>query len=319
MIGSPHAHGHSHSHGQSHSHGGSQSERRVFWALLLTGGFMIVEVVGGLISGSLALLADAGHMATDTAALAFAWIAIRLASLPADTRRSYGYHRLQVIAAFVNGIALIVISVWIVVEAIGRLLDPPEVLGGLMMAVAAAGLCVNLAALGLLLGANRANLNIRGAFLHVLGDLLGSVAALSAAAVILFTGWMPIDPLLSFAVVLLIVRSAWSLVRKSGHILMEGAPDGFDPKHLKRILMEPVPVVEGVHHVHAWSLTPERPLISMHVRIASGDDYDQALKDIQDALATQLDIGHATIQLEGAWSAETRDAATSLPTFPFHP
>ena len=191
----------------------ARNERRVLAALCLTGVFMLVEAAGGLLSGSLALLADAGHMLTDTAALALAWVAFRTSRRPADPRRSYGYHRLQVIAAFVNGAALAAIVAWIAFEAIGRLLEPRPIDGPLMLAVAAVGLLVNISAFLILHGADRDNLNVRGAILHVVGDLLGSVATLAAAGVILATGWTPIDPMLSLLVAVLILRSAWALVR----------------------------------------------------------------------------------------------------------
>jgi cobalt-zinc-cadmium efflux system protein len=210
-----HAHGH-HDHGPNQGagrdpnhirgHARAGDARRVFWAMWLIGGFMVVEVVGGLLSGSLALLSDAGHMLTDFAALLLAWFAFRLADRRADIRRSYGYQRFQVLAAFSNGLALFAIAGWIVVEAARRLADPVPVLAGPMLAVAALGLAVNVAAFVLLHGGSRDNLNLRGAALHVMGDLLASVAAIAAAVVILATGWTPIDPLLSVLVALLIHR-----------------------------------------------------------------------------------------------------------------
>ena len=179
-----------------HTHADADNQRRVLWAMLLTSGFMLAEVVGGVVAGSLALLADAGHMLTDCASLALAWMAFRIGRRPHDARRTYGYHRFQVLAAFVNGLSLIAIVLWIAIEAVRRLLDPVEVLGGLMLVIAVLGLLVNLAAFWILHGGDRANLNIRGAALHVMGDLLGSVAAIVAALVIFWDGWVPIDPLL---------------------------------------------------------------------------------------------------------------------------
>ncbi|MGH6916015.1 MAG: cation diffusion facilitator family transporter, partial [Geminicoccales bacterium] len=249
-------HDHPHDH---HHHGGADNERRVLLALILTGGFMVVEVAGGLAAGSLALIADAGHMLTDTVSLALAFVAFRIGRWPQDSRRTYGYHRFQVLAAFVNGLTLVAIVGWIAIEAIRRLLEPVEVLGGLMLAIALIGLFVNLAAFAILHGGDRRNLNIRGAALHVLADLLGSVAAIVAAMVITWTGWMPIDPLLSLLVAGLILRSAWSLVRRSAHILLEGAPDWLDDAELRDALVAAVPAVRDVHHVHVWMLTLERP------------------------------------------------------------
>jgi cobalt-zinc-cadmium efflux system protein len=287
-----------------HDKGAADNERRVFLAMLLTGGFMAVEVAGGIAAGSLALLADAGHMLTDCAALALAWMAFRIGRRPQDARRSYGYHRFQVLAAFVNGIALIAIVGWIVIEAVRRLLAPVEVLGGLMLVIAVLGLVVNLAAFWILHGGERENLNIQGAALHVLGDLLGSVAAIVAALVILWTGWTPIDPLLSLLVALLILRSAWLLVRKSGHILLEGTPDWLDVEQLSAELAAAVPEVESIHHVHCWMLTQERPLLTMHARLRAGADQYEVLLAIRQVLERDYGIGHATIQLERARSAD---------------
>jgi cobalt-zinc-cadmium efflux system protein len=199
-------------------------------AALITGAFMFVEVAGGIVAGSLALLADAGHMLTDFASLALAWFGFRLSRRPADWKRTYGFDRFQVLIAFANGLALFAIAAWIVYEAAERLMATAEVSGGIMVAVAVLGLLVNIAAFMLLQGADRDNLNIRGAAIHVLGDLLGSVAALIAGAVILMTGWTPIDPLLSILVAIIIVRSGWQVVAAAGHILLEGAPGELDTR-----------------------------------------------------------------------------------------
>jgi cobalt-zinc-cadmium efflux system protein len=255
-------------------------------------------VIGGLAAGSLALLADAGHMLTDTLSLALAFVAFRIGRWPHDTRRTYGYHRFQVLAAFVNGLTLVAIVGWIAIEATRRLLEPVEVLGGLMLAVAAIGLAVNIAAFAILHGGDRRNLNLRGAALHVLADMLGSVAAIVAALVISITGWMPIDPLLSLVVAVLILRSAWMLLRRSGHILLEGAPEWLDEAELRGALAAAVPVVLEVHHVHAWMLTIERPLITLHARVAPGVDQQEALRAIHRALADRFGIEHATVQIE---------------------
>ena len=292
------SHAHHHHH---HDHGSAATagnERRVFWAMVLTGGFAVVEVIGGLISGSLALLADAGHMVTDFVALLLAWLAFRLGRRPGDPRRTFGYSRFQVLAAFVNGLALIVVVGWILVEAVQRLMTPVQVAGGTMMAVAVAGLLVNLVAFAILHGGDRDNLNLRGAALHVLSDLLGSAAAIAAALVILLTGWMPIDPILSLAVALLIVRSAWFVIRRSAHILLEGTPDWLDIAELQRAVAAAVPGVEDVHHVHVWCLTQERPLITLHARLAAGCDDQAALAGVQAFLKAEYGLDHSTIQIE---------------------
>jgi len=294
---------HRHAHAASdHTHTpgevSTDNARRVGWALLLTGGFMLVEVVGGLLTGSLALIADAGHMLTDTAALALAWMAFRVARRPNDTRRTYGYHRFQVLAAFVNGVTLVAVVGWIAIEAVRRLFAPIEVLGGPMLAIAVTGLLVNLLALWILRRGAPSNLNLEGAAIHVLGDLLGSAAAIAAAAVILWTGWMPIDPLLSILVALLVLRSAWYIVRRSAHILLEGAPDWLDVEALRRDLVAAVPEVDDIHHVHAWMLTDERPLMTLHASIRPGSDTHAVLVAIQAFLEQRYGIGHATIQVE---------------------
>ncbi|UCE89129.1 MAG: cation diffusion facilitator family transporter [Pseudomonadota bacterium] len=286
----------------------TNDERRMFMAMWLTGGFMIAEVIGGLLSGSLALLADAGHMLTDTASLALAWLAARAGRRPADQLRSYGYQRLQIIAAFVNGITFIVIVVWILIEAVQRLMQPIEVLGGMMLVVAVLGLMVNIAAFAILHGGNRANLNLRGALIHVIGDLLGSVAAISAALIILWTGWMPIDPLLSVLVALLILRSAWHVVRHSTHILLEGAPEDVDVQTLREALTDSIPVVHDVHHVHVWSLTPEHPLLTLHLVVAPGADYDAVLRQAKGLLVQRFGIDHTTIQIEQEQCADEQTA-----------
>jgi cobalt-zinc-cadmium efflux system protein len=287
-----------------HGHGGGDNERRVFVAMLLTGGFMLAEVVGGLLAGSLALLADAGHMLTDCASLALAWFAFRIARRGHDRKRTYGYHRFQVLAAFVNGLTLIAIVGWIAIEAVRRLLSPVEVEGGLMLVIAVLGLVVNIAAFVILHRGDRENLNIRGAALHVLGDLLGSVAAIAGAVIIMTTGWMPIDPLLSLLVVLLIARSAWTLVRKSGHILLEGAPEWLDVGDLRRELIDAVPEVNDVHHVHIWMLTSERPLMTLHVATAGGAEHGDTLAAVKRFIAERHGIEHVTVQIEPeGWAA----------------
>jgi cobalt-zinc-cadmium efflux system protein len=287
-------------HGHDHARATADNERNVFWAMVLTGGFMIAEVLGGVVAGSLALIADAGHMLTDAASLGLAWAAFRVGHWPRDARRTYGYHRFQVLAAFVNGLALVAVVGWIAIEAVRRLFDPVEILGGLMLAIAALGLLVNLAAFAVLRRGDRENLNVQGAVLHVAADLLGSVAAIVAALVILGTGWAPIDPLLSLLVAALILRSAWRLLRKSAHILLEGAPDWLDDAELRRAITTALPTIRDIHHVHAWMLTSERPLITLHAEVAPGADHQAVLASIQHVLRARFGIEHATIQIETA-------------------
>ncbi|MBT6205116.1 MAG: cation diffusion facilitator family transporter [Alphaproteobacteria bacterium] len=289
--------GHDHAR-HHHPKAGADNERRVLIVLALTASFMVVEVVGGLLSGSLALLADAGHMLTDTAALALSWFAFRMARRPADPQRSYGYHRLQVVAAFINGLTLIGITVWIVYEAAIRIFAPVEVNGGLMIWVAAAGLVVNIVGFMILARGDRNNLNLRSASLHILGDLLGSVATVIAGAVIIVWGWAPIDPILSVLVAGLICRNAVPLVRESAHILMEGTPTKHDIKEIARVLQEGVDDVEDIHHVHIWQLTEERPLVTLHAMVSWNADRDSALRAIKQLLKERFDLAHATVQIE---------------------
>jgi cobalt-zinc-cadmium efflux system protein len=301
--GESHDHGHGHGDGPGHSHhhhhhSHASNERSVGLAALLTGGFMVVEVVGGLFAGSLALLADAGHMLTDFASLALAWLGFRLTRQPADWRRTYGFDRFAVLVAFVNGIALFAIAAWIIVEAAQRLSAPVEVLGAPMLWIAVAGFAINIGAFFVLRGGDRDNLNVRAAVLHVVGDLLGSVAAIIGALVIITTGWMPIDPLLSVLVAVIILRSAWRVVAESGHILLEGSPPDFDSRALLERLRHALPFVLDVHHVHAWSISQERPMVTLHACVAVGTDSGLAVREIKRELARAFKITHATVEIE---------------------
>ena len=292
----PHDH---HAEPQNDVKKGRRDSRPLGLALILTGTFMLVEVAGGIISGSLALLADAGHMLTDTMALALAFTAINVSLRPADAKRSYGYHRFQILAAFVNGISLLFITGWILVEAIQRLVTPVQVMGLPMMIVASCGLAVNIVVFLILSRGNRNNLNVRGALLHVAGDLLGSAAAIVAALVILQTGWTPIDPLLSVLVAMLILRSAWSLLKRSGHILLEGVPEWLDMKQIQHELVASVPALSGVHHVHVWGLTPERLMLTMHVTLKDGHgDTTAVVREIKAILRQNYGIEHSTVEVE---------------------
>ncbi len=272
---------------------------------------MVAEVIGGLLSGSLALLADAGHMLTDTVSLFLAWIAARMSRKPADTLRSYGYHRVQILAAFSNGVFFILIVGWITYEAVQRILNPVEVIGGIMLVIAGLGLIVNLLAFYILHGAGGKDLNVRAALLHVLGDLLGSVAAITAAVIILGTGWMPIDPILSVFVALLILRSAWMVVKESTHILLEGTPQDIDIEILQTAIIDAIPCVRDVHHVHVWSLTPEHPLLTLHVNVDPDADSTQVLQRVKQVLQDRFQIHHSTIQVEPAHCVDEHTGSIS--------
>ena len=296
--------GHSHT-GHDHDHAAHASEMRLAIAAGLTGVFMLIEVAGGIISGSLALLADAGHMLVDFAGLALAFLAIRMARRPADARRSFGYDRFQILVAYSNGLVLFGISAFIIFEAWQRLANPAPVLAGPMFAVAVAGLLVNIAAFFTLHGGDKEDLNLRGALLHVLGDLLGSVAAIIASIVIWRTGWTPIDPILSVLVCLLILGNAWRLVRESAHVLLEGSPAGVDGAAVKQALGGRVPGLAEVHHVHVWMITPKRRAATLHAKLLDGADGPGTVRAIKTALRRDFAIGHATVEIEGDVCADS--------------
>ncbi len=259
---------------------------------------MLVEFAGGILAQSLALIADAGHMLTDAAALALAWAATRIAARPADTRRSFGYQRLRVLATFINGCALLFIVAWIAIEAVQRLINPVPVDAWVILWIGSIGFAVNLIVFAMLSRGDGHDMNIAAATLHVIGDLLGSLAAVVAAVVILWTGWLPIDPLLSIVVGALIVRSALALVRRSAHILMEGTPDWLDLGELRTTLEQHIPTIHDVHHVHAWLIGPTETLLTMHATVTAAADHAAVLREAKALLAERYGITHATIQIE---------------------
>ncbi len=286
-----------HNHDEpGHSHV-PKNERKLAIAAILTGGFMFAEVIGGVVSGSLALIADAGHMLTDFASLLLAWFAIRLARKPADWKLTYGFDRFSVLAALVNGLSLFAIAIWITIEAVRRFQDPQEILGGVMLWVAVGGLLVNLVSFWMLTRGESENLNVRAATLHVAGDLFGSVAALIASIVIIYTGWTPIDPLLSVLVVLIILKSAWAVVKESSHILLEGAPKGFDRRQVSETLLQDVEGVTAVHHIHAWSVTQERPMVTMEIEVDAANNNKSVKHEVKEVLRTKFNIEHSTVEV----------------------
>lgn len=298
-LGAAASHPHGHDHGHAHGHFPSGRNERLSWAAFaIIFVFMVVEIVGGLYAGSLALIADAGHMASDALALALAAVAFRLARRPRDEQRSYGYARAEVLAAFVNGLGLLVLVVWIVIEAIERIITPPAVKGAPMLVVAVAGLVANLAALLLLHRGDHDNLNIRAAIWHVIGDILGSVAAIAAAIVIVATGWTPIDPILSLLVALLLLRAAWNVLSPSMHILMEGTPPEIDPAELERHLLAHVPKLAGIHHIHVWSLNRGDRLLTAHLEVRDLAHGPEVMRQTKAELKRRYAIHHSTLQLE---------------------
>lgn len=265
-------------------------------ALVILGCFTLVEAVGGYLANSIALLAEAAHMLADSASLVLAIIAVRAARRPADARRTYGHRRYQPLAAFVNGQVLLLLTLGVVYEAIRRLLHPPGVNGELMLGIAVLGGLANFAALLALAGGR--TLNERSARAHVLSDLLGSAAASVAATVILLTRWTLADPLLSLLISALILRSAWAITRESADVLLECVPAGFDVTHIEAELLGHVPGLIGVHHVHVWTMTGERPTVTLHANLAPGTAHGQALWAIHTRLAERLRVEHMTVQIE---------------------
>ncbi len=274
------------------------NSRRLLWALGVIVTFMIVEVVGGVISGSLALLADAAHMFTDAFALALAASAQIFARRPADAKLHFGYRRAQVLAAFVNGLLMAFLLVWIIAEAISRFFAPPEINAPLMLGVAVAGLAANAVAFFILHGRHENDLNMRGALLHVVGDLLGSIVAIIAAIVIMLTDWKQIDPILSVLVACLIGYSAYRLIRESGHILLEGAPTDIDIDELAKGLKSASPLIRDVHHIQIWQITPEHPRLTLHACIENAADAVDAIAAAKSYLEAEYKIRQSTIQVE---------------------
>jgi cobalt-zinc-cadmium efflux system protein len=304
-----HAH-HDHDHaehnhsGPDHSHAPKVSagnERVVLIGFLLTAGFMVAEVIAGLLSGSLALIADAGHMLTDAAALLLAWAAFRFGRRASDGQRTFGYMRLEVVAGLINAVTLFALVAWILYEAVQRFMTPHEVLAGPMFVVAVLGLVINIAVFLVLSRGDKEHVNIRGAMVHVLGDLLGSVAAIAAAITIWLTGWMPIDPILSVLVSLLILRSAWTLFRNSLHILMEGTPGNVVIEDLSKALVAKVPGLASVRHVHVWSITSGKPVATLEIALATGAEAGAVTQAVKAALLADYGITHSTIEI--VWDA----------------
>ena len=266
-------------------------------ALAVTAAFAAVEAAGGVLSGSLALLADAGHMVTDVAALALGLFAAWIAGRPSSPRKTFGYLRAEILAALVNGVALVLISLLVIWQAVTRLSDPPEVESGLMLAVSVAGLAANLAAGAILIRAGSDSLNVRGALLHVAGDALGSVGAIAAGVVMLTIGWREADAVASLLIAVLILAGSWRLLRESVDILLEGAPHRIDMEELERT-MQAVPGVARVHDVHVWTVTSGFVAMSGHAELDGSRDAHDVLDLLTESLADRFNIAHVTIQPE---------------------
>ena len=298
--GAGHAHAHVHGAGGGHEHDratGSRDQLRSLWiALALTAAFLVAEVVGGILANSLALLADAGHMLTDVAGLALSLFVAWFARQPGNPRQTYGYLRWEILAAFINGAALLLISVAIIWEALLRLRAPEPVASGMMLAVAVGGLLVNLAAAWILHPSSETSLNMRGAYLHVLGDLLGSLGTIAAALLMRFTGWVAADPVASMVVTALIMRGAWRLVRESVDVLLESTPAHIPLGSVRRQL-EAIPGIESVHDLHVWSVTSGVVAMSAHAIVREPDRHQHVLEHVLDAMRL-FGIEHVTVQLE---------------------
>jgi cobalt-zinc-cadmium efflux system protein len=293
-----HSHGsddHDHSHGPGAYRGADR--KALLIAAVLTGGFMVAEAVGGVITGSLALIADAGHMLSDSFSLFLALAAVTIAARPATAKRTYGYNRAEILAALVNGLLLILVSLWVVYEAIRRLGEPVEVLGGGMLVIALIGLLVNVAAFWVLYKGGGESLNVKAALRHVLADLAGSVGVIIAAIVILVTGWEPVDALVSILISVLIAASAWSILRESVDVLLEAAPSDIDTEEVG-YAMAAAPGVEQVHDLHVWQITSGFPTLSAHVLVGPDDDCHAIRRNLEALLEERFEIEHTTLQVD---------------------
>jgi cobalt-zinc-cadmium efflux system protein len=291
-----HQHAAGHNHGVGHSHGSDAPVRNLRIALILTATLLVVEVIGGILSNSIALLADAGHMLTDVAALGLALFVAWFSKQPSTPQKTFGYLRWEILAAFVNGATLLLISAWIAWEAVLRLRAPEPISGGLMLGVAVAGLVVNIIAARVLVRGSNDNLNARGAYLHVLGDLLASVGTVAAAIAIRYTGWLVADPIASILTTVVIMRGAWLLVRESVDILLESTPAHI-PLPAVRGQLEAIPGIESVHDLHVWAVTPAVVAMSAHCIVREPEKHQHVLGHIHDAMRL-FGIEHVTIQLE---------------------
>jgi len=288
----------SHSHaGHSHAPGADADRGKLRLALVLIVGFMVAEVITGIVANSLALLSDAAHMLTDAAAIALSLLAIRLAARPAKGRMTFGFKRVEILSAQANGVTLLVLAAIIAVEAVRRLFDPPTVDAGLILAVALAGIVVNLAATATLASANRESLNVEGSFQHILTDLFAFVGTAAAAAVILLTGFERADAIASLLVAGLMLRSAYGLLRDSGRIFLEASPKGVDPERIGRRMAAQPGVVE-VHDLHVWEVTSGFPALSAHVTVAADADCHRLRLELAELIERDFDIRHTTLQVE---------------------
>ena len=301
-MGHHHGHGHQHGHDAHDAPGGDdvdrRRDRRALWLVLaLTTSFAAAEAVGGVIARSMALVADAAHMLSDSASIALALVALWLASRPATSRMSFGWRRAEILAALVNGVTLAAIGIWVVVEAVSRLGDVPEVRGGMTLVIGSLGLLVNVAGAAILWRSGGRSLNVRAALAHVLADLLGSVGVIVAATVILTTGWMPIDPILGILIGMLVLVGSWRVLRESAAVLLEATPSGVDGDAVGR-RMASLDGVREVHDLHIWTITSGFPALAAHVTVEPGRDCAERRRALAAMLAREFGIRHTTLQVE---------------------
>jgi cobalt-zinc-cadmium efflux system protein len=290
---------HGHEHAEKHEELSSLPRKRLLLALVLTGSFLVVEVVAGLVSGSLALLSDAGHMLTDAGALGLALWAQSLGTRPRSDRKTFGYRRAEILAAAANGIVLGITAIVVIVEAIRRFAAPPEIRGYPMLIVATIGLAINLVAAKVLSGGGAHDLNLRAAAAHVTADAAGSMAAIVAAVLILVFGWTIADPITSILISLLILFGAWRLLQDATHVLMEGVPTGMDVATLERVARE-TPGVRDVHDVHVWSIVGDSPVVTAHVVLAAGAHGVEVARNVGRRIEDKIGPAHVTVQPEAA-------------------
>jgi cobalt-zinc-cadmium efflux system protein len=302
---------HSHGRHEGHSHGVSADadSRKLAIALALILGFMLLEVVAGIVGDSLALLSDAGHMLTDAAAIGFSLVAIRLAARPAQGVMTYGLKRVEILSAQINGVTLLVLALVISFEAVRRLIDPPDVEGGLVLVVAIVGIGVNLAAVWTLARANRRSLNVEGSFQHILTDLYAFIATAIAGALVLWMGWLRADPIASLLVAALMLRAAYGLLRDSGRIFLEAAPAGVDPDEIGRTLAAQ-PDVREVHDLHVWEISSGFPALTAHVLVSPDCDCHATRRRLADLLQERFGIAHTTLQVDHAQPPQALQIAT---------
>jgi cobalt-zinc-cadmium efflux system protein len=294
-----------HQHGRDHGHGHSQSDAHshvadeavLGRAFFLIASFMVVELVAGFWTNALVLIADAGHMFLDATALGLSWWAARISSRDPSHHLSYGYHRFQVLAAFINGLTLAALVIWIAIEAVTRVATPEPMIPLPALGVAAIGFVINVVAFKWLHGTSSST-NVRSAALHVLGDLLGSVAAMVAALCVYLFGWLYADPVLALLIVIILSRGAYRVLKETSHILLEGVPHGVDLSEIKRTLCRDIPHVVEVHHLHAWALTAEKPLLTLHAQVQQQSHMETVVVEIKAILNNSFGIDHSTIQVE---------------------